>query len=461
MPGILDLIGYVQKQGEAGRERGQQSYLGRIASQAYGAQPDQQRGLVQQAIATNPGAGFSLAEQLQKTGKADFSELGQAAAIFATVPDDQKQQFYATKLAPLAHRIGYQVPETYDPRFAPMLEKLAQTAGSSGDDLKSLRIGANGNYWAIRGGQFVDTGTPAAPNTVVRDQPGVPFDILDKRTGSSIYNQQPQLAPNSAYQTPGGIVRIGDVAPEDMAAVQADISSNGASDNYQLPPRDVSPGAQGGRPQSRPATAPISDYQRESLGIQRDRMQIAEDARKEAAAARKAADDAKAGQKRQIDSARQAEAATASNNLVSAIDTLMAHPGFADLGTPLGDLKIKAPLIRSDAKDADAQLKNIGGQVALSTMARLKALSSQGATGFGALSAPELKLLQNAIATLQSEDISNAQLRTSLKTIRDTVDKVATWQPKAGQSAGAGDDENGNLSPTGGVDDLLGKYGIR
>lgn len=100
----------------------------------------------------------------------------------------------------------------------------------------------------------------------------------------------------------------------------------------------------------------------------------------------------------------------------------------------MGDVKINTPLIRSDVKDAQAQLKNIAGQVALTTMAKLKALSSAGATGFGALSAPELKLLENSIAALQSEDISNAQLKSSLKTIRDKMDKTASWNPAQGAS---------------------------
>ena len=159
--------------------------------------------------------------------------------------------------------------------------------------------------------------------------------------------------------------------------------------------------------------------------------QIANDARADAAAARRSADEAKALQKQQGDQARQTASAEAANQLVSAIDTLTSHPGFSDLGTTVGDLRISTPLLRSDAKDANAQLKNIAGQVALTTMAKLKSLSSQGATGFGALSAPELRLLENSIATLQSEDISNAQIARSLKTIRDSVAKIAEWRPDA------------------------------
>jgi hypothetical protein len=143
--------------------------------------------------------------------------------------------------------------------------------------------------------------------------------------------------------------------------------------------------------------------------------------------AKQAALDAKA----EAGKVRQAESATAASQLVAAIDTLTASPGFSDLGTEWGDVKIGTPIIRNDAKDADAQLKNVAGQVALATMARLKALSAVGATGFGALTAPELKLLQNSIAALQAEDISNAELKRSLKNIRDTMQKVADWNEPA------------------------------
>jgi hypothetical protein len=162
---------------------------------------------------------------------------------------------------------------------------------------------------------------------------------------------------------------------------------------------------------------------------------VAAKARADAAAARKAAEDLKAAQAKQASESKQREASDAALQLVTAIDGLTKSSGFDDLGTAWGDVQIGTPMVRNDAKDANAQLKNIAGQVAIATMARLKALSAQGATGFGALSAPELKLLENSIATLQSEDVSNAQLQKSLKTIRDTMEKVTKWGAQPGAPA--------------------------
>lgn len=166
--------------------------------------------------------------------------------------------------------------------------------------------------------------------------------------------------------------------------------------------------------------------------------QVAADARSDAAAARRAAEDVKAAQKAQEAQTRQSESANTAQGLVNAIDTLTRSPGFGSLGTALGDAQIAIPVIRNDAKDADAQLKNIAGQVAMATLSRLKSLSATGATGFGALSNQELNLIQNSIATLQSDRISNAELNRSLKIIRDGMEKVANWQPQAESAPAAG-----------------------
>lgn len=241
------------------------------------------------------------------------------------------------------------------------------------------------------------------------------------------------LTPEQNQQAAADIeaLRAAGVSDEIIARVAERYSVQGDQALSQAP--------QGRRllPASTLASQSITPYQQAQLDLQRDKMAMAEAARGEAKRAREAAQEVKADAKRQEDMSRQAAAVESASALVGAIDALRQSPGYADLGTAWGDAQIATPLVRNDAKDAQAQLDNIGGQVALATMARLKALSSQGATGFGALSAPELKLLQNAIATLQSGQISHKQLDSSLQTIRDTMDKVENWAPQGSGSAGA------------------------
>lgn len=460
--GIFDLMQGIQQQSESGRKRGLQQLVG----QAYGAPQDQR----QQILATvaqrgEPGMAYDAQSHFEKMDDNARTRLGQYAAAFAALPAEQKAAAYP-QLAEMGRSAGLPVPQgAYQPAYDQGIAQLGQAfGGGGGDDLKSLRIGANGNYWAIRGGQFVDTGTPAAPNTVVRDQPGVPFDILDKRTGGSIYGQQqPQQGPpqglwaqnGASYQTPSGIVMLDGVAPEDMAAVQADMMANATGDNYQLPPRDVSPQAsQAGRPPSRPdPSATITPYQQAQLDAQAQRTQYAQEARDAALAAKREAANAAASVKQQDAQRRQDAAAQSATQLIESIDALTGSPGFKELGTAAGDFKINTPIIRNDAKDANEQLKTVGGKVALATMNQLKTLSAAGATGFGALNASELELLRNALATLQADKISNEQLTKNLGIVRKYMTRIAEWKP---QQAGSGQRPQQQSAQQGGASDPLG-----
>lgn len=71
--------------------------------------------------------------------------------------------------------------------------------------------------------------------------------------GRQPVQQQSWAQPGAIYQTPQGISRIDpNIDPAALSLVQADMVGGGAADNYQLPPRDVTPqqfyGGQGGAP---------------------------------------------------------------------------------------------------------------------------------------------------------------------------------------------------------------------
>ena len=175
--------------------------------------------------------------------------------------------------------------------------------------------------------------------------------------------------------------------------------------------------------------------------------EIASQARAEASAARKSADEAKAQLARNGADARQNEAAESAQSLIDSIDNLKNSKGYSTLGTLRGDFNMSIPHVRNDTKDANAQLKNVANQVVLATMSKLKALSKQGATGFGALSEKELSVLQNSIAALDQENISNEQLTKSLDAIAKTMEKVTKWKAGAEQ-APPDNPSSGGLSPT-------------
>lgn len=432
----------LQREGEQRRND-----LSRLAGMAYTAPVDQQQALVGQAVGIDADAGMSLGESLEQSKGARTKQLAQRARLFvgmAEAGNPEAAQSMYPQLAQEARNLGLgDVPLEYSPQMLPALKQFATLGdASAGQDLKNLRVGDDGYYYGVQNGQFVNTGIKAQQQNQVFDTGAGIYGINKSTLQAAPVQiggappQQPQAPQAGTYQTPQGVVRLGDdLTPEQREAAMADIAAGGGASAVQLPDRGVSQPTGGGqqlRSAPKPASVPAGYRQLPDGSMEAipgGPAQIAIDARADAAEARQAAEDAKAGQKRQAEESRQIEASAAATQLVSAIDDLTKHPGFASLGTEWGDLQINTPIVRNDAKDAAAKLRNISGQVALSTMARLKALSSTGATGFGSLTAPELKLLQNSIDTLESENISNSQLVSSLKTIRDFMDKTASWVP--------------------------------
>lgn len=264
--------------------------------------------------------------------------------------------------------------------------------------------------------------------------------LFDPRGGSF---RQPQYGGFSTYDDGSAVNLTSGVGPNGQPfnfdpsltpnqrrVAMADIASGGASDNYTLPPSSTH---QFGRTPPKQKDPPAgyrwgADGQTMEM-IPGGPAQVAADARGAAFQARKDAADAKAEQKRQVETARQREASESANSLISALDRLERSPGFSGLGSVMGDLKQGVPYFRNDVKDSQAQLENIRSQVVLATMSKLKALSSSGATGFGALSEKEMAVLQNALASLDSAKISNAELQASIRVIREAMKKVAEWTP--------------------------------
>ncbi len=469
MANLLELAGYVQKQGDLGRQRGEQSRLASLASQAYTAPRADRQGLLGQMAQTSPGAAVAQ-QKLFRQGDSDrMADLSRKAKLFVGMAETGNAQAVAAlypQIAQEARDLGLgDIPMEYNDTFLPGLKKFASILDdgqASEVGVQSTYVDSQGNRVAILRDGSTRTLGQNAPNNQIIDT-GNGFYGVNKSSLSAapvMVGGQPQPAPQPSiqaglYQTPAGMVRIGEgLTPEQQQAALMDIQGGGAVDSVQLPARNVAPQQFGGGQQLRsaPKAQVPSGYRSNPDGslsmIPGGPAQVAADARADAAAARKAAEDLKASAKAQEAQQRQSESATTAQNLVSAIDTLTRSPGFSSLGTAWGDTQIAIPVIRNDAKDADAQLKNIAGQVAMATLSRLKSLSATGATGFGALSNQELQLIQNSIATLQSERISNAELRRSLKIIRDGMEKVSNWSPTKQPPAGGSDD----------IDSLLDMY---
>jgi hypothetical protein len=435
------LAGYQQgvQFGQAQRDRSNQQQAAAIYAQAMQAPPEQRPALLAQ-MAQLGGIGTASAAQegLGRQDSAAHEDLVQSAGQFVAIaqadPNTAAQMYPA--LAAKAHAIGIPVPPNYDPKFLPAIQKLASAIG--GGSVQSTYIDDQGQRVAImRDGSRRVIGANAPNNQIIDTGNGF-FGVNKGNLQAAPVMvggaPQPQQAPTTQFTGADGVpVQIDPSLP---ASVQASIRANEGA--YAAAPNGATAqiGTQGQQLRSAPKPPPeITPYQQAELGLRQQQMQVAQDARNQAAQAKQAAQSAAAEQKAQAARARQGAAVEAAQQLIDGIDTLTNSPGFAALGTMSGDALTHVPFVRNDAKDSQAQLDNIAGQVALATMSRLKALSTQGATGFGSLSGPELHLLKNSIATLQAGNISHPQLMRSLQVIRHSMQKVADWQD--GQGGGA------------------------
>jgi hypothetical protein len=428
------LAGYQQglQFGQQQRDRRNSQQAADLYAQAMQAPPDQRPALLAQIAkltgvegATNAQAG--LGRQDSAAHEDLVQSAGQFVAIAQADPNTAQQMYPA--LAAKAHAIGIPVPPNYDPKFLPAIQKLASAIG--GGSVQSTYIDDQGQRVAImRDGSRRVIGANAPNNQIIDTGNGF-FGVNKGNLQAAPVMvggaPQPQQAPTTQFTGADGVpVQIDPSLP---ANVQASIRANEGA--YAAAPNGATAqiGTQGQQLRSAPKPPPeITPYQQAELGLRQQQVVISQDARNQAAEAKKAAQAAAAEQKSQAAAARQSASMESAQQLVDAIDGLTQSHGFNALGTMMGDAATHVPFLRNDTKDAQAQLDNIAGQVALATMSRLKALSSQGATGFGSLSAPELRLLQNSISTLRAGEISHQQLVQSLKVIREKMQKVADWQ---------------------------------
>lgn len=262
---VLGLMDYVQQQGEKGRERGTQSRLASLASQAYGAQGEQRNALVGQAIATDPNAGFALGDKLQQREDNRSQKFAGAAkymlgAVESNNPAQVQGAWRTVRpfLEELVGPSGKVVPEQWTDDMLPALHQAiaAGQGAGGGQEMKSLRIGGNGNYWAIQNGQFVDTGVPADARTQLRDQPGIDPGLVNLRTGQVSPLQTG--APQPQQMAPGEVPFTIDpnLPPQVQAAIRANPEAGSAQGiaSLQVGQQPQQSGG-GGLTQARPAPA--------------------------------------------------------------------------------------------------------------------------------------------------------------------------------------------------------------
>jgi hypothetical protein len=272
------------------------------------------------------------------------------------------------------------------------------------------------------------------------------YEVLDRGTGQWMPYGNKAETPvepphNGAILNDDGSVwaTFDEMPPEEVAAAKAQQAAQmGGSDaGYEVRGGKVTqiqqPTAQMREDPFTKPTPQLTPYQQQQLAFQQQAAARAEQAAKDAAAIRA---DNKAAKDREAQ-ARVADAKQTTDLLLTNVRNLRKHPGFGQLGTlggNAGDAAIPE-FVPTDYRGASARLDTIKGQIAIQAMASLKALSSSGATGFGALSEKELGLLTGSIQTLTTSQ-NNADIVSALEQIEKYLTKAgqAKTAPQAPQN---------------------------
>lgn len=217
MAGILDLMGYIQDQGDRGRAQG----LAKLVGSAYTAPPEQRQQILGTVAARG---GLDMAANAQthfdKLDESARTKLGQYAVAFDALPDDQKAQAYPM-FAQQAQQLGLPAPPQWDPAFAPNIQKLAQALGGGAAAQAPSSVQEYQYAQAHPGFQDFLNGRQPTQLTSIPVPGGMQTIQWNPRT-----KQMTDLAGNPIGQDGGGIsdfrVESGaDIPPGDMPAVMA------------------------------------------------------------------------------------------------------------------------------------------------------------------------------------------------------------------------------------------------
>lgn len=439
----LSSISYMQEQYEAGRERRKQQQLGQLASQAYAPGADQQS-ILQQAAAIDPKAAGDIQTQMDAQQRKVIGAAGYMRNALATGNPMAIQGAWRTVRKGLIQS-GIGTEQDYQEQWQPEYEQfvhqmLASGAGSSGTGVQSTYVDDQGNRVAIlRDGSTRVLGANAANNQIIDTGAGGFYGVNKgtlAATPVAVGGGQAQQPTRFRAQN-GEIVQI-DQVPD--PALRAQIMAN-PEEWGLVPDGGIITGAIGGQLMNRPQTTP---YQQAQLDAQ-----YRDDARadrslqlQESAAEQRLADQRMAAQEKRLAVARAAQGVIDStDDALATIQRLRNHAGYRALGTVMGDAATGVPLLRTDAKGANAILETIKAQSLINTLSALKSASSTGASGFGSLTEKEGQALQSSMANLSTAQ-SHADLDSALNQIETILQRTRNRTLDSVQARG------GSLAPS-------------
>lgn len=415
MASLLDLAGYVQKQGELGRQRGEQSRIASLASQAYTAPRADRQSILGQMAQTSPDAALAQQKQFRQGDSDRMADLSRKAKIFVGMAESGNAQAVASlypQIAQEARDLGLgDIPMEYNDTFLPGLKKFATILDgdqTSEVGVQSTYVDAQGNRVAILRDGSTRTLGQNAPNNQIIDTGNGFFGVNKGNLSASpvMVGGQPQQAPQPSlqaglYQTPAGMVRIGEgLTPEQQQAALADIQAGGTAQNVQLPPRNVAPQQYGGGQQLRSAPkeegAPAGFRRTADGNLEFIPGGPADPfVKNEVTGAQRAKLAATKQKEQQLLRANEAGI----DQTITLIDSILSRKG--DFGGVTGMGAMGARIPGTKWADLAAALDTLRGRSAFGALQQMRANSPTGGA-LGSVTERELGLLQNSETQLQN-----------------------------------------------------------
>lgn len=434
----MDIYSYVSGAYRASRDRTDKKNLAGYLSAAMQSDGPEQDAALASAAKLDPSAAMQFGGEIDKRQQDKAAQLAQLAQSVLSLPEEQQAMAYA-QVVPQAQRLvggQVQLPTAWSPEVKMKMQMaVAQGGGGVNARVQSTYVDAQGNRYAIlRDGSTKLLGRDE-PNTQIMDT-GNGVVNIDKTLGTAApvtMGEAPaaQAPPAGFMLDDAALQALMQVPPAERPAAFAAMTRGGTfhSGPDGAPVAGESPGLRTPPPELRtvpkPAEAARLEMDRARLALaEQANARAAEAAQRATAAAGTVTDQRNAAfaDKRRKAQAAQADTVASYDDSIGAINTLLGSPGLPHLGTIQGDVETHIPLVRNDAKDAQAQLDTIKNRVLLDTIAKLKALSATGASGFGALSNQEGEILKNSIASLAGAQ-SNAQIVTNLRKIKTVLER--------------------------------------
>lgn len=515
MPNIYDVASAIQQPNivgniQAGQQFAQQNQARQMQlQQAQQQQEDQSqlRSLAPQIISGDPNAYAQAAaidpqaaQQYQGAGDEQLKRIQGAISYIDQQQTPQAKEAAYQQVRPYLARFGQEPPATFAEAEPKMEAARAQIAMLGQQQKKLMNIAAGGTAIDEAGNVvYHNPGVPAKPDIIQTDKgfarvlpdgtvvplsyggapAAVPAAMPAAPSGQAITPNSPSV-PNAAAMA-NALLAHGMPPEQVVSAVNASMGGLGkfdlkfdsktgqfvdVSDGSEKFPSSSAPGG-AVLPAPKPETPQRETFSQPQQVIGPDgkpklvqfgtlgtvRPVEGDYVKPEMTPAQAA----KAAVQQQKAEESKSDAVASYDQSINQIDALLNSPGASMLGTFSGDIAGMIP--HSDTANANAALDNIKNQVLLNTIAKLKALSATGASGFGSLSNQEGEILKNSIASLDKKQ-SNQQLLYNLRQIKGLLqqsrDRIAGKSVEFGDSKGNSPDTPSSTAND--ISDLLEKY---